>query len=313
MISCTDFIPAYSELFSFLDENYGRGEVEKLWEYLFKPDGKGIPLINFARKDGLRGCWNYSNGTLSEEAADCTRYFSESNGWIKNEMHYCPSKGRLLELEKEIGLVPYYGYCDHCNYYQASYNEVGLMQIRDHTHVDEARCMSITIDPKKFNRMMHPDDNVEMLEIRAKEKEYFHPAFHSSINRGITYVTSVHGVEVLRAYFARYTKNVYVKVIEAMKTDALGALETLITDTYKREHASDVLTLEKTDSTLTVKIAYCPAVKFLKSIGSEITEYFYATTEFVMDTLAELGGIDFEMISYDNETGAAEYRFATRG
>ena len=93
MISCTDFIPAYSELFSFLDENYGRGEVEKLWEYLFKPDGKGIPLINFARKDGLRGCWNYSNGTLSEEAADCTRYFSESNGWIKNEMHYCPSKG----------------------------------------------------------------------------------------------------------------------------------------------------------------------------------------------------------------------------
>ena len=53
MISCTDFIPAYSELFSFLDENYGRGEVEKLWEYLFKPDGKGIPLINFAKKDGF--------------------------------------------------------------------------------------------------------------------------------------------------------------------------------------------------------------------------------------------------------------------
>ena len=27
MISCTEFIPAYSELFSFLDEEYGRAEV----------------------------------------------------------------------------------------------------------------------------------------------------------------------------------------------------------------------------------------------------------------------------------------------
>lgn len=313
MISCTDFIPAYSELFSFLDENYGRGEVEKFWEYLFKPDGKGIPLINFAKKDGLRGCWNYSNGTLSEEAADCTRYFSESNGWIKNEMHYCPSKGRLLELEREIGLVPYYGYCDHCNYYQASYNEVGLMQIRDHTHVDEAKCTSITIDPKKFNRMMDLRDNVEKLEIRAKEKEYFHPDFHSSMNMGIDYVAKVHGEDILEKYLIRYTNNVYVKTIAAMKEDALSALEALIRGTYDREHAPDAITLEKTDSTLTVTVAYCPAVKHLKKTGRVVSEYFSASTEVVMRTLAEHGALDFEMLSYDAETGAAKYEFKKRG
>ena len=99
MISCTEFIPAYSELFTFLDDLGGHAEVERFWTYLFEPDGKGIPLINFAREKGLRGCWEYWNGTLKEEAADVDRWFNEKGGWMYSEMLYCPSKGRLLELE----------------------------------------------------------------------------------------------------------------------------------------------------------------------------------------------------------------------
>ena len=56
MISCTEFIPAYSELFTFLEEKHGRDEVDRFWKYLFEPDGKGIPLINFVQKEGIRGC-----------------------------------------------------------------------------------------------------------------------------------------------------------------------------------------------------------------------------------------------------------------
>ena len=50
MISCTEFIPSYSELFSYLDKHFGKSEVEKFWTYLFEPHGKGIPLINFLKK-----------------------------------------------------------------------------------------------------------------------------------------------------------------------------------------------------------------------------------------------------------------------
>mgnify|MGYP007046538366 CR=1 FL=1 len=46
MISCTEFIPAYSELFTYLDKKYGREEVNHLWDFLFAPTGKGIPLNN---------------------------------------------------------------------------------------------------------------------------------------------------------------------------------------------------------------------------------------------------------------------------
>ena len=55
MISCTEFIPSYSELFKYIDNHYGYSAVQAFWTYLFKPDGKGIPLINFV-KSSHRGC-----------------------------------------------------------------------------------------------------------------------------------------------------------------------------------------------------------------------------------------------------------------
>lgn len=310
MISCTEFIPSYSELFSYLDENKGgHAEVERFWTYLFEPTGKGIPLINFARKDGLRGCWNYWMGTLHEEAADCIKIINEKDGWIYSEMLYCPSKGRLLELERELGIKPYYDYCGHCDYYRASLEKVGLTWFRNHIGVDEAKCSSILYDPKKFKGMMVVDENTERVDIRSKENEYFHRDFHSSLNMGIDYVAKVHGVDSLVEYLTRYTKNVYKPVIKAMEKDALGAIEAKIRETYKLEKSEDALTVENDGKKLSVKVSYCPAVKHLRATGRDVSEYFSYSTEVVMQTLADTADISFKMISYDKESGAAEYEF----
>lgn len=309
MISCTEFIPAYSELFTYLDDNYGKAEVERFWTYLFEPTGKGIPLINFAKKDGLRGCWEYWRGTLTEEAADTLRYFNEEKGWIASEMRYCPSKGRLLELEKEIGLKPYYGYCDHCDYYRASLEQVGLTCLRNHLHVDEARCSNVIYDPKVFKGIVIPDENTEVMDIKPSDHEYFHPDFHSSLNMGIDYVAKEHGVDALKDHLAIYTRHVYVKTIEAMKEDALGAIAAKIAETYRLEHAEDALEMVNDGNKLTVKIAYCPAVKHLRKTGREVSAWFRYSTETVMQTLADIGGLKFTMESYDDETGAAAYSF----
>ena len=310
MISCTEFIPSYSELFSYLDENKGgHAEVERFWTYLFEPTGKGIPLINFARKDGLRGCWNYWMGTLHEEAADCIKIINEKDGWIYSEMLYCPSKGRLLELERELGIKPYYDYCGHCDYYRASLEQVGLTWFRNHIGVDEAKCSSILYDPKKFKGMMVVDENTERVDIRSKENEYFHRDFHSSLNMGIDYVAKVHGVDSLVEYLTRYTKNVYKPVIKAMEKDALGAIEAKIRETYKLEKSEDALTVENDGKKLSVKVSYCPAVKHLRATGRDVSEYFSYSTEVVMQTLADIAEISFKMLSYDKESGAAEYEF----
>ncbi len=309
MISCTEFIPAYSELFTYLDDHYGKAEVDRFWTYLFEPTGKGIPLINFARAKGVRGCWEYWEGTLTEEAADLVHYMNEEQGWIFGKMRYCPSKGRLLELEKEIGLKPYYNYCGHCDYYRAALNEVGLDWIRDHTEVDQAKCSSLIFDPKKFKGMIELTDEVEVMDLKSTDFEYFHPDFHSSLNMGIHYIAREHGVDALVDHLTIYTKHVYIKTIEAMKNGALDAIADRIKETYRLEKAEDALELHRDGNTLSVKIAYCPAVKHLRKTGREVTPWFRYTTETVMQTLADIGGLKFTMESYDEQTGAAAYSF----
>ena len=59
-----------------------------------------------------------------------------------------------------------------------------------------------------------------------------------------------------------------------------------------------------------MKIAYCPAVRHLHAIGREISPWFPATTEVVMEALATRAGLSFHMDAYDAETGAAAYHFS---
>ncbi|MBR2615107.1 MAG: hypothetical protein IKC69_00305, partial [Clostridia bacterium] len=253
--------------------------------------------------------WNYWMGTLTEEAADVNKYMNEKEGWIYSEMLYCPSKGRLLELEKEIGLKPYYDYCGHCDYYRAALEEVGLTWYRNHIEVDKAKCKSTLYDPKVFRGIIVPDETMEKMEIRSSDREYFHPDFHSSLNMGIEYMGSVHGMEHLRSYLVRYTKNVYVKTLEAAKSDPLGAIEARIRETYEAEKATDAVTLEQTGDSLFVTVSYCPAVRHLKKTGRTVSSFFRYSTEIVMETLAEESGLSFVMDSYDEESGAAAYHF----
>ena len=309
MISCTEFIPAYSELFTYIEEKDGRAAVDKFWEYLFKPDGKGIPLVNFVKKEGIRGCYTYWSGTLNEEAADFTMYLNEKGGWYFNKMHRCPSKGRLLKLADELGITPYHDYCLHCDSYRSAIESVGLKYIFNFAETDKAACSLFVYDPKVFDGRMIVDKDTIVMDRRAADNEYFHPDFHSSMNMGIHYVGITYGEEGVREYLARYTKNVYNKLITKIKNEGVSALVEKIVNIYEKEKTREALEIKKTDSTVTVKIAFCPAVKHLKATGRKVSPFYKYTTEWVMKTLAEETGLGFEMLSYDEEDGKAEYRF----
>lgn len=309
MISCTEFIPAYSELFKYLDERKGYPEVQKFWTYLFKPDGKGIPLINFLKKDGLKGAWDYWSGTLSEESADVTRIMNLKEGWIKGIMHYCPSKGRLLQMKDELGIEPYPHYCDHCDYYRAALEECGFSWFYDFTEVDRAACTSVIYDPKIFKGVMTMDEDTVVLEYKSKELEYFHPDFHSSMNMGIDYLGVNYGTEAVEEYLEIYTRNAYKKVIEDIKNRGLSAIADKIKDTYKLEKAEDVLTVRESETFLSVQVSACPAVSHLHKTGREVSKWFSYTTKTVMQTLAKAANCTFTMVSYEEATGAAEYCF----
>ena len=136
MIPCTEFIPAYSEMFRFLESKGGPEAVQDFWEYL--SDNFLGNLKNLVEQNGIRGCWMYWNHTLNEEAADFTMELDEEAGTFKITMHHCPSKSRLL---KYAHVEPYHDYCRHCDIlYRRVLEPLGYDCIFDYSECDKAKC-----------------------------------------------------------------------------------------------------------------------------------------------------------------------------
>jgi len=110
MISCTEFIPAYSEGFKFLELTGGRKELEKFWSYLSDLYLKDT-LSKMVNEGGLEGCNTYWSQSLNEEAADFKMVLDEIKGEFIIDMIKCPSKGMLNEFKH---MEAYPSYCDHC-------------------------------------------------------------------------------------------------------------------------------------------------------------------------------------------------------
>ena len=143
MISCTEFIPAYSELFKFLEAQGGKQAVVDYWEYI--SDNFLDNLRELVKEHGLRGCWLYWSHTLNEEAADFTMEIDDEAGEFRIVMHHCPSKGRLLELEH---VEPYHDYCGHCDVlYRRVLEPMGFSCEMDMSECDKAKCSVIIRGP----------------------------------------------------------------------------------------------------------------------------------------------------------------------
>jgi len=144
MIPCTEFIPAYSELFAFLERKDGRQAVFDFWFYL--SDRFLGNLKSLVEENGIRGCWLYWSQTLDEEAADFTLELDEEAGEFRILMHRCPSKGRLLEMTH---IEPYHDYCTHCDVlYRRVLEPLGYEYVFDDSACDRAQC-TITVRRKK--------------------------------------------------------------------------------------------------------------------------------------------------------------------
>lgn len=145
MISCTEFIPAYSELFKFLAQEGGEEAVNDFWHYL--SDNFLGNLRDLVAEHGIRGCWLYWNHTLNEEAADFTMELDEDAGEFRIIMHHCPSKGLLLA---DSHYTPYPDYCRHCDVlYRRVLEPLEYECLVDLSTVDQARCSVLV-------RALHP-------------------------------------------------------------------------------------------------------------------------------------------------------------
>jgi hypothetical protein len=137
MISCTEFIPAYSEGFKYFEKIGGRSELEKFWSYLSDLYLKDT-LTKLVAEEGLEGCNTYWAHSLNEEAADFKMVLDEIKGEFTIDMVKCPSKGMLNELTY---MEPYHSYCDHCPaLYRPIIERVGYKYDEDLSNCHNASC-----------------------------------------------------------------------------------------------------------------------------------------------------------------------------
>lgn len=137
MIACTEFIPAYSEMFKYLQAKGGKAAVVKFWENL--SDNFLSNLRDLAGRKGLAGCYDYWRHTLTEEAADFRMTLDEDEGVFQIHMRYCPSMGRLLQEEH---IEPYEFYCEHCDVlYRRVLEPLGFEYDIDMSKCHQAECV----------------------------------------------------------------------------------------------------------------------------------------------------------------------------
>lgn len=108
MISCTEFILAYNELFEFLKEGHGKEAVTDFWIGI--SDNRLNNLRKLVAKKGIRGMKEYWTHTLGEEGAKYKISATEDEFII--DMYECPSVG-ILRRNHHIKRFP--DYCKHCD------------------------------------------------------------------------------------------------------------------------------------------------------------------------------------------------------
>jgi len=139
MVSCTEFIPLYSELFKYIESKGDHDAVIRYWEYI-SDTYVAERLGQIVSEKGLEGCWDYWAKALSEEAADFVMEYDDEKQDFTIDMRYCPSKGMLLELKH---MEPYWDYCGHCAVlYSRILDRYGICSESGDANVDQAQCLS---------------------------------------------------------------------------------------------------------------------------------------------------------------------------
>ena len=147
------------------------------------------------------------------------------------------------------------------------------------------------------------------IERKACDNKYLHKDFHVTVDNGLTYVGTNYGDKAVEEFLTQYATNFYAPFVQIFKRDGLVAIENRFKEVYKKEEWEEFLHTFLTKNELVIKIDKCPAITYLKSIGSTPSRWYKELTYTVYKVLAEMCGIGFKVDYYCEETGKAQLVF----
>ena len=318
MISCTEFIPLYSEFFKYLAEKCGGDDaVMDYWIHISdtsigdksNPNSLAAKCELYGGYEGARAYWGH---TLTEEACDFFKIHNDKEKYTYSEMRYCPSKGMLNALEH---VTPYHNYCEHCNViYARVLEKYGITYERDSSDCANARCRSWLFETGKRpnHDLSVPTPDCIVVDEKREGKKYLHRDFHLLADNALCYCADKFGIEGVRGFLDYYARYFYAPRIEKFKLGGLSAVRDWLLELYEVEEASEVLHTELTDGELRVRIDKSPVIEYMHTLGKEPSEYYKEETSTLYASIAEASGLGFSLDKYDDKTGEAEYRFFTK-
>ena len=323
MISCTEFIPLYSEFFKYLEKRGGHDAVTEYWIHIsdsFIGDKTNPNSLAYKCEQygGFKGAIAYWGHTLTEEACDLFEFEDMNNNVKYSHMRHCPSRGMLNALSH---IEPYHDYCSHCNViYARVLEKYGVVYERDNSEIANAECRSCLYEkgnPPKFDFRTVKDSEfakhkgecgVNIIDMKSEDNKYLHQDFHTLADNALKYCAGKYGYDALIEFLRGYAEFFYAPIIERIKAEGISAIKSWIEKTYEIEEASELLHTNLTDNRLEVTIDKCPAISYMRSLGQEPSEYFIEETKTVYATVAEKCGFGFKL-EYYNDDGGTKFIF----
>lgn len=152
----------------------------------------------------------------------------------------------------------------------------------------------------------------KVMERRSSDNKYLHRDFHVSADNGLRYVGENFGDNGVKEYLRTFACAYYKPLVEDVKNRGLTALKEQIENIYLIEEMPEVVHCTLTQDQLSVSVDRCPAISYFNQIGYRPSKWYVELTRTVNETIADQCDLGFELISYCEETGAANYRFFKR-
>ena len=323
MISCTEFIPLYSEFFKYLEKRGGHDFVMEYWIYISDTSIGDVTNPNSLaykceKLGGFEGAIAYWGHTLTEEACDLFEMEDRNERVKYSHMRHCPSRGMLNDLAH---VEPYYDYCSHCNViYARVLEKYGIVYERDNSEIEKAECRGCFYEkgnPPKFDFRTVNDEElkakkdecgISIIDLKSEDNKYLHRDFHLLGDLALKYCGEKFGDDAVIDFLTDYVKGYYSPVIEKIKKGGITALEAWIKDVYRIEEAEEYLETFRTENKLVVNIKKSPVIEYMRSLNQSPTKYYIEETRTLYRVIAEETGLKFNLMFY-NDDGACQFVF----
>lgn len=144
---------------------------------------------------------------------------------------------------------------------------------------------------------------------KSSENKYLHLDFHISCDEGLCYLARRFGQDSVVEFMNFVASRYYSILSDKIRNEGLITMKEYLEDIYNVEEAPEALSAELCGETLHVIVRWCPAIKYMKQKGRTPSPWYIETTRTLYRAIAENAGYSFVLESYNDDTGAAEFKF----